>query len=290
MSETSTVDIITADSDPALVEPGDGGEDMSSRSLPYVRSYPLEDISIRAGGDGRTVDAYAAIFKTPTEIHDEDGDYMEQLDTHCFDRAIEFARSAKGGWNIPVMYNHGMTIWRTPSPQDSMPIGVPLEIRADSKGLFTRTRYLDTPRADEALENIKAGSISAYSFAGKFHRSTPVVTRRGYRADAAGRLPLVTRTASTLREYGPTPFPAYAGAEIVGVRAEAIAAVLTHMTPDERHRLADLISGDSPETLGTPEEGPATADNDPPPWHSDRSAKEQMLANRARFIIAHGGI
>src|SRR6266487_3898314 len=28
----------------------------------YTRSFPLEDISIRAGGDGRTVDAYATVF------------------------------------------------------------------------------------------------------------------------------------------------------------------------------------------------------------------------------------
>src|SRR5262249_50896293 len=40
-----------------------GGE--RSASLPpvsYTRSYVLDDISIRAGGDGRTVEAYAAVF------------------------------------------------------------------------------------------------------------------------------------------------------------------------------------------------------------------------------------
>jgi hypothetical protein len=43
--------------------------------------------------------------------------------------------------------------------------------------------------------------------------------RRGpYRA-RGGELPTVTRNEIALREYGPTPFPAYEDAAIVGVRA-----------------------------------------------------------------------
>ena len=39
----------------------------------FVRNYPLEDITIRSGGDGRTVEAYAAVFNVDTEIHDHQG-------------------------------------------------------------------------------------------------------------------------------------------------------------------------------------------------------------------------
>ena len=39
-----------------------------------------------------------------------------------------------------------------------MPIGVPVDIRAEARGLLTRTRYNETPLAEEILENIRAGS------------------------------------------------------------------------------------------------------------------------------------
>jgi phage head maturation protease len=46
-----------------------------------------------------------------------------------------------------------------------------------------------------------------------------VKPRGGFRADAAGACQLVTRQEINLREYGPTPFPAYSDAAIMGVRA-----------------------------------------------------------------------
>ena len=37
------------------------------------RCVALDDIAIQRGGDGRTVEAYAAVFDTPTEIRDQHG-------------------------------------------------------------------------------------------------------------------------------------------------------------------------------------------------------------------------
>ena len=40
-------------------------------SMTYLRTWALDDIQIsRSHGDGRTVEAYAAVFDTPTEIND----------------------------------------------------------------------------------------------------------------------------------------------------------------------------------------------------------------------------
>ena len=78
--------------------------------MEFTRSFALEDISVRSGGDGRTVEAYATVFNIPTEIHDHDGDYLEVIDPGAFNRAIGLAKRSQGGWNIPVMFNHGMTI------------------------------------------------------------------------------------------------------------------------------------------------------------------------------------
>ncbi len=270
------------------------GHGRAQRMTTYTRSFALEDISVRSGGDGRTVDAYAAVFNIPSPVNDQDGEYEEVIDPAAFNRAIEHAKRAKGGWNIPVMFNHGMTLYGTPSPQDSMPIGTPEEIRADSRGLFTRTRYHRSQRADEVLEAIREGSISAYSFTGAFHRSDPLVPRGGFRPDRGGKLPSVRRTESTLREFGPTPFPVHAGAEVVGMRAEQIAMLLGSLPPDELNRLATMFRSGTPalETqdppeLSTPEQpGPAAGDpSQPPPlWHSVRSNKELIQSAAADWV------
>ena len=184
--------------------------------IEFTRSFPLEDISIRAGGDGRTVEAYAAVFGQEVPISDGDGRYLERIDPTAFNKTL-----ADKGTRFSVLYNHGMTIYGTPSDSGSMPIGTPLEVRADSRGLLTVTRYNKTPLGDATLEAIASGSLRAQSFAGAFVRSDKAKPRGGFRADAAGALSLVTRQEINLREYGPTPFPAYSDAAIMGVRSLA---------------------------------------------------------------------
>lgn len=180
----------------------------------FTRSFPLEDIKIRAGGDGRTVEAYAAVFGQEVPISDADGRYLERIDPAAFNKTI-----ADKGTRFSVLYNHGMTIYGTPSDVGSMPIGTPLEVRADARGLLTVTRYNNTPLAEAALEAIKSDGLRAQSFAGSFVRSDRARPRGGFRPDASGALPVVTRQEINMREYGPTPFPAYSEAAILGVRA-----------------------------------------------------------------------
>lgn len=203
----------------------------------FTRAYPLEDISIRSGGDGRTVEAYAAVFDVETPINDRDGQYKERIASNAFNKTL-----ADRGTSFGVLYNHGMTIYGTPSDRGSMPIGTPLEVRADARGLYTVTRYNNTPLAEEALEAIKSGAIRAQSFQGRFIRSDKPTPRGGFRAASDGSLPVVTRQEIALKEYGPTPFPAYEAAEIVGVRAGFT------LTPGDKAilktLLADLAAGD----------------------------------------------
>jgi len=129
----------------------------------FVRNYPLEDITIRSGGDGRTVEAYAAVFNVDTEIHDHQGQYLERISPQAFNRTI-----AHRGTSFGVFYNHGLTLQGTPSERASLPIGTPEEVRADSRGLYTVTRYNNTPLADEVLEAIRtqhAGRFDAFGLA-----------------------------------------------------------------------------------------------------------------------------
>lgn len=187
----------------------------------FSRSFALEDIAIRSGPheDGRTVHAYASVFNVPTNVDDQDGQYSEIIDAKAFNKAINDARpnGSRSTWKVGVFFNHAKTIYGTPSELHSIPIGTCIDMRADSRGLLTVTRYL--PGAENILDAIREGAITAYSFSGRFMRSNP--SRAGkFRRDSKGGLPVVRRLESTLREFGPTPFPYYESAEIVGVRAE----------------------------------------------------------------------
>ena len=57
----------------------------------FIRAFPLEDISIvsRAkGGDGRTVEAYAAVFDRAVPIRDHQGEYEEVIAPGSFASAL----------------------------------------------------------------------------------------------------------------------------------------------------------------------------------------------------------
>ena len=250
----------------------------------YMRLYALEDIHILRsadGGDGRTVEAYAAVFDEPAEIHDHEGHYVEVIDRAAFNRAIDHASRARGGFpgSVKVLWNHGRDLSGTPSDRFSMPIGVPVDIRAETRGLLTRTRYSETPLADEVLENIRAGSITSQSFTGAIMRSDPQL-RRGdkYRAGASGDLRTVRRTELGLREYGPVLWPAYSGAEIMGVRMSTPGS----WSPDPGEELNPALPPDGEPATGDP----LTPDGK----HSARHHQHALYALRSKELREQYGL
>ena len=269
----------------------DGDSDSSSRTeslAPYVRSFPLEDIHIRSSGDGRTVEAYAAVFGVPAEVKDQDGHYMEEIDPVAFNRAISDAapQGSRRDWRVGVFFNHGMTIHGTPAEAFSMPVGIPLEITADGHGVKTVTRYHRGDLEDKILERIAAGSLPGYSFTGHFRRSQPLIPRGGFRPDRYGKLPTVRRMESTFKEYGPTPFPIYEGAAVTGMRSDLLSAMVAD--PDVAIRMLTMLrdgahDSDSPPLSGAPAPGLAAEDS-----HvivrSGRSVKQEMNAARSAFL------
>jgi HK97 family phage prohead protease len=224
---------------------------ISLRGFPTtaIRSFDLEDIAIRADGTGRTVEAYAAVF-TPYPVRDYDGDYDELIMRSAFDRTLS------GGFrNVRVLFNHGMTNALTPSDRYSMPIGTPVEVSPDSKGLFTVTRYNKTPLADEVLELIRDGAVRAQSFVGKWIRSVP------RRAVMMGGRDVIERHEIALREYGPVTFEVAHGAEILAVRSVAtLADEISMMSAEQRAELDALLRQGTPVTPADP----GTDDGDPP--------------------------
>lgn len=217
-------------------------EPIASRVI--ERTFALDDIAIRGGGDGRTVVAYAAVFDTPAEITDRDGHYMETIDRSAFANALNRGRQPQ------VFYNHGKTLYGTPSERFSMPLGVPEEIKADNRGLLTVTRYNRNELADEVLESIRNGDVTGQSFSGKTYRSKKTAASRG-------SLATIHRTELGLTEYGPTPIPSYRDAGILAVRSEDLADALRELTDEQRDELFALLGTSRSETP------PLTADAAP---------------------------
>ena len=204
-----------------------------------VRSFDLDDVVVRVDQGGRTLTAYAAVFGVEQEIRDFEGHYIEKINGAGFDRAI-----SHGIQRFRFIYNHGMTLHGTPSERFSVPIGTPLEVRPDARGLLTVTRIAETELGDEVLEVIRSGGLRGMSFSGPIVRSREVGKR--------GALRVVERMELGLREYGPTPFPAYAAAEVVGVRSQAILEQLRDLDDEERAELLAQFS-DTPGPIGGPD-------------------------------------
>jgi len=193
-----------------------------------LRMYPLEDIHIltRAEGDGsgRVVEAFATVFDQPAEIQDHMGHYMEVIDRGAFDQVLARHRAAPGGLaaHVKVLFNHGRTVGGAEAPEFQLPLGKPLDVLPEQRGLLTRTEYdVSDPFTDRILAKIRAGTITAQSFVGGILRSSPELAGPGDRyRRRGGTLTTVRRMVLGLREYGPVLYPAYTGAEILGVRMQ----------------------------------------------------------------------
>ena len=199
----------------------DNGGSGASRSE-LMRDYPLEDLHIvrsADGGDGRTMEAFSAVFNIETEIKDGEGHYLEVIEPVAFNKRIEdLKRSRQGLGAVKVLFNHGRDMEGKPSERFLMPVATPVSIEATPRGLLTRSRFNATPLAEEVLELVKSGAVTAHSFVGRIIRSEPQVGRYGrHRRDASGQLTTVRRQELGLREFGPVLFPAYEDA-VCGVR------------------------------------------------------------------------
>ena len=205
------------------IEISDDDSGASASRMELFRSYPLEDAHVvtRAEGDGsgRLVEAYCAVFDEAAEIHDQQGHYEEELDRAAFNKRIADVERSRAGFGlVKCIYNHGLTLHGTPAERFSTTPAVCRHISAESRGVLTRSYYLDTPLGNELLEMWREGAINAQSFTGAIIRSSPELHRGEKYRPRGGQLTRVRRLELGLKEFGATPFPAYTGAELVGVR------------------------------------------------------------------------
>lgn len=236
----------------------------------FVRTYDLEDIEIQRNGDGRTVTAYAAVFGQDAPISDQHGRYIERIDPRAFAKTLRETRPER----IGVLYNHGYDATGRPNMLGSVPIGTPLEVKADGRGLLTVTRYNRSELADAVLEAIRDGQIRGQSFRGRIFNS---------RETAAGGQRTIIRTELGLREYGPTHAPAYEGAGILAVRSasdlqDVLRTMIENMLPSTLAALGPGAAG----ATSTPDREPESGESDTPSRRT--MARRNALALRAREL------
>jgi phage head maturation protease len=237
------------------------------------RTVPLEDISVK---QGRTVEAYLAVFDTEAEIRDGQGHYKESIDRSAFNKAISDARpqGSRASWKTSVYYNHAMTPYGTPSERWSTPVAVTRNLVVEARGVVATDHYMETPEGDHALELVRAGAVKGYSFTGRLIRSDPNrPPAGGFRATRNGGLPSVRRLELGLSEYGPTPEPAYETAGVLGMRADFLRLLAANgYTPEQAMRLLPLLSA-------TPDGEPADSDTSD---NSEAVAEEPLIQHSVR--------
>ena len=245
-------------------------------SSPISRSFALADLVVRSEGDGRTVEAYAAVFDQPTEIRDVHGHYFETIDRTAFDVSI------KRGAKVQVLFNHGMDLYGNPSDRFTMPIGVAEQITADGRGLRTVTRISKTPLGDETLELMRSGAIDGFSFTAKPLRSKPIAAVHG------DGLRTVVRQELALREYGPAVFRAYADARVLALRSEQLAQQIEQLPADQLAELVDVLRARVPDlaNLGRSED-PSVLDDVTPPSRAadDFNTRRRLMAAQLRGLL-----
>lgn len=220
-----------------------------------------------ARGDGLTLEGYAAVFNSPTLIHDWLGEYEEVIAPGAFEMTIRSKRPV-------LMFNHGKD-WLG----KNMPIGSIQSLREDVHGLFVQARMFDNWLTQPILQAISSDPPAIDGMSFRF--SVP----DGKDSWDRTRQPeLRTVHEVKLYELGPVVFPAYEDTTVAlrSLAAHVPGLVLSFNTQTE-------------EVVGTPDE-PAersseeAAEGPDPVDQSGDDTKERRLARHAQRtsgFVAH---
>lgn len=169
----------------------------------------LEPAELKADFKGRVIEGYAATFNNVDLV----GDVVMP---GAFDKTIAERQPRK---LIKVFLDH------------VIPVGMPLTIRPDSRGLHTTSKISAVPEGDKCLQFVEDGLCAHMSFA------YDVVTRELIHQESGE--PIRRLLELKLYEYGPVHWPANEQAEILGMKelSEALQEAKAKV-PDLRALLA----------------------------------------------------
>ncbi|MGW6255418.1 HK97 family phage prohead protease [Streptomyces sp. NPDC055085] len=167
--------------------------------------------------DGRTLDGYAAVFSTPTNINSWEGRFEETIAPGAFTKTLR-ERTPMMQWN----HGHDTRV-------GAVPIGVYTTLSEEAAGLHVTGRLFDNPVVEPIRQAIEAQAVNGMSInfvvvrdnwtdnTGKEVRGQELYSLL-YDAKDRGPLKREIREAK-LFEAGPVANPAYATTS-VGVRSE----------------------------------------------------------------------
>jgi HK97 family phage prohead protease len=213
-----------------------------------VRSFEFEDRA--SGGDGRTLEGYAAVFNTPTRIRDLQGDFDEVILPGAFARSL--------GERTPVLqWDHGK------DPRiGTVPIGAIEQLSEDGNGLHVRARLFDHPDVERVRQAIVGKAVKGMSFRFGVPEQGDTWSRQG-----DGSQLREIRDAD-VHELGPVVFPAYDTTSV------SVRSLLAHLDAGERQALVRELAAevrlalDLSELAGDGEIEDLTGGSDA--WRADR--------------------
>lgn len=203
------------------------------------------DLSVRAGGDGRTVMGIAVPYGVEQRI--------DAKLTEVFTQGT-FAHQLRAGHRVPFTRGH--------VPHGGVIIGKTVELREHADGLYGEWRVSRTAVGDETLELIKDGLLTELSIGFREYPSTNKVRSNG----------TVEYTRADLFEVAIVPEGAYgAGAVVTGTRGPC--PTCGHVRPgggsedggNSNLRQAEQILGSLPllSSPGSPTRSASNLDNTP---------------------------
>lgn len=171
------------------------------------------------GGDGRTLEGYAAVFNTPARIRDLQGDFDETIAQGAFRRSIAA--------HMPVLqFDHGK------DPRiGGTPIGKIDALSEDSRGLHVRARLFSHPDVERVREAIAEGAVTGMSFRFGVPDKGDVWGRNADGVDTRE-----IRDAD-IHELGPVVFPAYDQTSV------SVRSLLSQLDPGEMRELLHELAG-----------------------------------------------
>lgn len=240
-----------------------------------IRNVEFDVVRVAADADGLTLEGYAAVFDSPTEINSWEGNFIETVQRGAFAKSIQE--------RTPVlMFNHGQH-----SVIGDMPIGVITKIREDNRGLKVTARLASNWLVEPVREAIEAGAVDGMSF--RFSVNKDKWEEPSTRSD----LPRRTLTEVFVSELGPVVFPAYPDTT-VGVRSREIVEALSDSeVRSDLARALYAVRADTPKEAA-PEgtSGGAVSNTDEQPsGHSDATTRKQaalMAVARLNGVIDDG--
>lgn len=190
--------------------------------------------------DERTFEGYAAAYGNV----DSDNDVIEH---GAFSKSIKEGFPAK---RIKVLWQH----------EADTPIGLPIEMREDSRGLWVKSRISRTRKGDEAIELMRDGVIDRMSVGFSIPGGKSSIDGQGIRHIYEGKL----------FEYSLVTWPANDQAIITGVKTlkemrefaenESLSSKTRKELLDELASITALLKGEPPQGTQSKGQPPLSAD------------------------------